>query len=77
VAIIYKYGYLIIGFINSRKFNTYHAPQIGKVRRRDTGIDSEELSQSNVRIGTGSETGTQSEEEPDSQSSGEEAKNDK
>ena len=48
-------------------------------RRDDTGIDSEELSQSDVRTGTGtgSETGTQSEGEPDSQvelSSGEETK---
>jgi hypothetical protein len=47
-------------------------------KRDDTGIDSEELSQSDIR--TGSETGTQSEGEPDSQvelSSGEEAKKDK
>ena len=38
-------------------------------RRDDTGIDSEEQSQSDVRTGTGSgtETGTQSEGEPDSQ----------
>ena len=48
----------------------------------DTGIDSEELSQSDVRagIGTRSETGTQSEGEADSQaelSSGEEAKKEK
>ena len=51
-------------------------------RRDDTGIDSEELSQSDVRTGTGtgSDTWTQSEGEPDSQaelSSGEEAKKDK
>ena len=51
-------------------------------RRDDTGIDSEELSQSDVRTGTGTgtETGTQSEGEPDSQaelSSGEEAKKNK
>ena len=47
-------------------------------RRGDTGIDSEELSQSDVR--TGIETGIQSEGEPDSQiklSSGEETKEDK
>ena len=30
-------------------------------RRDDTGIDTEEISQSDVRTGTGSETGTQSE----------------
>ena len=44
-------------------------------RRDDTGIDSDELSQSDVRTGTGSGTGTQSEVESDSQielSSGEE-----
>ena len=49
-------------------------------RRDDTGIDSEELSQSDVRTGTGTETGTQSEGEPDSQielSNGEETKKDK
>ena len=53
-----------------------------KGRRDDTGIDSEELSQSDVRTGTGtgSETVTQSEGEPDSQaelSNVEEAKKDK
>ena len=51
-------------------------------RRDDTGINTEELSQSDVRSGTGAgtETGTQSEGEPDSQvelSSGEEIKKDK
>ena len=51
-----------------------------KGRRDDTGIESEELSQSDVRTGTGSETVTQSEGEPDSQaelSNVEEAKKDK
>ena len=51
-------------------------------RKDDTGIDSEEMSQSDIRTGTGSgtETGTQSEGEPDLQaelSSGEEAKKEK
>jgi hypothetical protein len=36
-------------------------------RRDDTGIDNDELSQSDIRTGTGSETGTQSEGDPDSQ----------
>ena len=50
-------------------------------RRADTGIDSEELSQSDIRTGTrtGTETGTQSEGELDSQvelSNGEETKKD-
>ena len=51
-----------------------------KGRRDDTGIESEELSQSDVRTGTGSETVTQSEGEPDSQaelSNVEEVKKDK
>ena len=49
-------------------------------RRDDTGIDSDELSQSDVRTGTGSGTGTQSEGEFDSQvelSSREETKKEK
>ena len=36
-------------------------------RRDDTGIDSEDMSQSDVRTGTGSGTGTQSEAETESQ----------